>query len=410
MRAQLVPFIFLILLVGGALLGYIFYNVYYGTRYEYSVSERYVIDVLRNEIERLKGYSKQSLIYSSHQALREHACLGGQVGAKEWICNGPNIYPPEDSKECLEKYTLYYINVYLGNYSILDMPIQLTKKNFTSCEYGVDPDEVINPPGIYDDFYDEGNFWVNITDAIASVTGGNAAVNNNISIDEFITRNRFWYLWRIFYEWANDDVYTPCVCNRLGCACPSTSGEEACTTCEDDSEYCGDLALDDLQKRFNKTEVECYRTDPYICCAQGRGTICGYPCGCQGWDNSICISDCEHKCVEPPPLGPLCPVDMNNIINNPSTNIAPYKTSLYISPNPLLTNFLDNNLEDIDDYCLCHYEARFASSHQYTCIDNKYHVPSDKGPVPLIFRVSAIAFLRDPCRCCTTCSCPGCGC
>ncbi|MCK4429063.1 MAG: hypothetical protein KAU95_01710, partial [Candidatus Aenigmarchaeota archaeon] len=177
MRAQVIPFVFLVLLVGGTILGYIFYNSFYGTSYEGSISERYTIDVLRNELERAKGYLKQSLIYSSHQSLREHACLSGQVGAMEWICNEPNTYSPDDSKGCLEKYTLYYENNYLNNYSILGLPITFTKKNFSSCVYGVDES------GVFSGKYDEGDFWVNITGAALAVSGGSAAASEDVNLN-----------------------------------------------------------------------------------------------------------------------------------------------------------------------------------------------------------------------------------
>jgi len=379
MKAQLIPFIFLILLIGGVLLGYIFYNTFYGTKYEESVYERNILDIIRNEMEGLKGYSKQALIYS---------------------------------RECLEKYTLYYLNVYFGNYSILELPVQLTKKNFSSCEYQVDPDEVLNPPSVYDPYYDEGNFWVNVSGAMAAISGKSAAMAANISTNEYITRNRFWYLWRIFYEWAQDDIYSPCVCSRIGCACSSGSGEEACTSCKDDSEYCADKALNDLQRRFNESEVKCYRTDPYVCCAQGIGPISCVPKNiCFSWQNSLCISTCKHECKPPPPVGPLCPVTS---LSPTATYYKYYKDDISSNislPKAICQRHNNSNRSLEIDYvydsynsnsCPAWIEARFATSHEFTCIDNKYHVPSEKGPVPLIFRVRAIAFWRAPDFCPTT--------
>jgi len=402
MKAQLLPLIFLILLIGGVLLSYFFYNAFYGTKYEESISERYTVDTLRNEIERLKGYSKQANIYSAHQALREHACLGGIISGEGsmWICNGPNPVPPIDSRECLEDYTLYYANVYLGNYTILDTPITLIKKNFSSCEYDVDPEEVLNPPGIYDPYYDEGNFWVNITDALVSVSGGGATVNDYINIDEYITRNRYWHMFRIFTEWAKKDVYTKCVCNNICCACGASSGEEPCTgPCIVASEKCGELALKDLQSRFNATEINCTRTKPYSCCTQGRGPYCLPATNkCEPWDND-CIAMCEHICISPPgSTGDLCPA------SNPILQMYYNISKEYMEK--LNLNFLPAVYAQ--EYCPCYYEARFATEHYYTCVDNKYHVPSDLGPVPLIFKGGAIAFLKLPNACYDTCQVPMC--
>ena len=384
MKGELIPLLFLVLLVAGVLLGYVFYNIFYGTKYEKRVFEREMLDIMRNEIEGLKGYLRQALIYSAHQSLSELAASGGLTGhdgeAEVWICNAPNTFPPSLSRECLEKYTLYYLNIYLGNYSILDLPLRLTKKEFSSCEYQVDSDEVLYPSGTYDPYYDEGNFWVNVSGGIATVSGKGAIISTNLSISEYITKNRFWYLWRIFYEWAKNDVFSPCVCSRIGCACSSASFGEICTSCKDDAEYCADLALKDLQKRFNKSEVEC--TKNYICCAQGIGPLsCNFSGICITWNNELCIDSCKHKCKDPPRVR------------------SKLNRSFFQSPPPTFNFPIMKEGNETNETCPAWIEARFATMYEFTCEDKKYYVPSDDGPVPLRFTVRALASWRAPGLC-----------
>jgi hypothetical protein len=390
MKGQLIPFVFMILLVATVMIGYIFYNTFYGTSYQLQVFQTNVIDAVRNLIEDFKDYVKLSLTYSAQQALREHACKGGLIGAAPWICNGPNPVEPEQSKQCLEIYTKYYLNVYASFFNT-SLPVKVSTVNFTNLVYDVNRNDVFAKK------YDEGNFWVNSSGGKISISATNINEYENVDMNDFVTRNRYWYLFRNFYDWAMADVYTPCICGKISCSCHSGSGEQVCTSCRDSVEDCAQRALNDLQRRFDEY-VKCDMRQE--CCAQGRGPPCGSPCACLAWPNNICQSECTHTCKEPPQPPPICPVGSSGIsfsqigysVYNPYSNAKTYKISF--SP----------------DECYCHYEARLAAAYHYWCIDYKYNVPSDKGPVPLIFKVGVIAFLRNPCACCGPCECPGCGC
>jgi hypothetical protein len=391
MKGQLIPFVFMILLVATVMIGYIFYNTYYGTNYQLQIYHTRVIDAVRNLIEDFKDYLKLSLTYSSHQALREHACSGGLIGAVEWICNQPNPVEVEESKSCLEAYTKYYLSVYTTFYNT-SLPVRVSKVNSTKVVYDVNEEDVFSGK------YDEGKFWVNSSGAKISISGPNINEYENVEMNDFITKDRYWYMFRIFSDWANADVYSPCICSKLSCACStSSSGEEVCgTTCDAEAKQCAQTALDNLQGRFDE-DVKCYmRKD---CCAQGVGPPCGSPCGCQGWENTICVSPCQHECKQPPQPGDICPVGSIQSVGYSASE----ESNPYLSKN-------SNKISFQGDICTCHYEARLAARYHYWCIDQKYNVPSDKGPVPLTFKADAIAFWRDPCRCCTICTCPGCGC
>ena len=384
-RGQLVPFAFIILLVAGGLIGYILYNIYYGTKYQILVSQTYRIDVIRNLIEAFKNYLKLSLTYSSGQALREHACLSGLVRARPWICNGPNPPTVEQSKECLGEYTKYYLNVYSSLFDT-HLPLTLLKLNFTDCFYDV------NRGDVFSGEHDEGDFWVNCSSGKISVSSEDIHESEKINTNEFVTKNRYWYMFRIFYEWAMADVYSPCICEKIGCACGSASSEEECSrTCLTEVEECAQRALEDLQRRFDE-DVICNKK--FLCCAQGRGPSCLPPSDCISWINSICISDCMHRCPRPP-MGELCPLGQSHSFSQDSNFTSePY---IKFSSSPSLS-------------CYCEYwhEARLAAGYEFRCVDYKYYVPSDRGPVPLTFIAHAYAFWRDQdaCRSTNLCHCP----
>jgi len=450
----------MILLVSGVMIGYVFYNTYYGTSYQLGVFHIRVIDAVRNIIEDFKSYLKLSLTYSSQQSLREHACSSGLIGAGPWICNGPNPVEVDQSKECLEKYTKYYFNVYTSLFNT-SLPVQLSKINFTGCVYDV------NSSDVFSEKYDEGLFWVNCSGAKIAVTGTNVNEFENIDRNDFVTKNRYWYMFRNFYEWAKADVYSPCICENVECACGSGSGEEVCgKTCTDKAEKCAQKTLDDLQNRFNVTDnfVRCEKRKE--CCAQGVGPLCDSPCGCQNWNNHICPAKCTHDCNEPPSPGKICAVESNeysitskysvsNLYSKEFSNKISFSSETKVCCPACSADdcrqctyqcYLgyerhdagglcqsgcssnQDNLGKIDCYvacckdkggtsttiglslCPCHYEARFASSYEFKCTDDKYYIPSKNGPVPLTFIAFAVASYRDPCRCCGACQCPGCGC
>ena len=399
MRAQLIPTVFIILLVAGVITGYVFYNIFYGAKYQSQVFDIHTIDSVRNLIENFKNYLQLSLTYSSHQALREHACESGTIGASAWIVNGPNPVEVEESKECLSAYTKYYFDTYFDFYNT-SLPVELYGEHSPACIYDVDNSKVFSGD------YDEGYFWVNCSGAKIMVSGKNIKEFEEVEIDDFITKNRYWYMFRNFYEWAMADVYSPCICSIIGCSCGSKSGEEFCTSCSVPVENCAEKALKDLERRFADDETIICKKEK-LCCKQGIGPLCLYPCGCQGWQN-MCMAKNAHDCVDPSIGEKPCPV---------ADRQKTYLSSIDISSNgqssEYLNGFDSTILSDslsLDGICRCHYEGRVSGGYRYTCQDFKYLVPSDKGPVPLIFEVNAYAFWRDPCACCTICPCPGCGC
>jgi len=397
-KGQVIPIAFLLLSVALIILFHIFYNVYYGTKYEKFVFGVKIVDTARNLLETFKSYLKLALNYASHQSLREHACVGGTIEVRDgrvivapWICNGPTPVPPELSKDCLAIYTNYYLNVYKEKFNT-SLPLILLSSDFKNCSYDV--------KDIMSGEYDEGNFSVKCSFSSTSVLGKNVTltIHEEISTQAFITRNRYWYLFRIFTEWARDDVFSPCICSKIGCACSASSEAEECSSdCLKEVEECAKKALEDLQRRFDEY-VECKKER--ICCAQGRGPACLPPSPCLSWENMMCSADCEHNCDHPPKK--VCPPKSATSVYHSSSLLSNYLT------NPSTILRFQERYSNLQCKCLYWHEARLAAAYKFECKDYKYFVPSSKGPIPLTFSVSAYAFWRDPdvCQRLIPCKCP----
>lgn len=361
MKAQLPTLVFLIVVIIGIVFGFLFFNIFYGISYERKVFRINIIDIFRNVIENFKNYLYLALTYSSHMVLREHALTGSLRPAGSWICNVPTQPKVGEVKECLEKWTNFYLNIYLGDYNT-SLPITILHTNFTKCIYGVDEGDVLGGK------VDEGYYWVNCTDVILSIFGRGEDINiifneKNITDSFFITKNRFWYMYRIFYEWAQDNVYGKCMCS-------------ACVSCGDcnAANNCAKLAFEDLKKRFDEY-VKCYEPIKRCCQHEYGGPSCEPRSECLVWKDTICKCT-GHFCEDPK-------------ISSFNMEIA-YAQSLS---------------------CISYVwiENRLASTHTFTCEDHKYYVPSAKGPVPLTFGVLASAMYRCPDACPTPpvqCDCP----
>jgi hypothetical protein len=441
MKAQIIPISFLLISISLIIIGFIFYNVFYGKKYEEKILSIRILDAARNVIENAKNYLKISLVYSSLQAMREQAASGGSVGAAPWICNRPNPLPVETSKICLENYTSYYLTIYGSKFNTT-LPLNVYLKNFSSLIYQVERS------GVLRGLYDEGNFYVNASGASISITGENLGLLEGINISELITKNRFWYMFRIFYEWASQDVFSPCICSNVGCGCSSSSQEETCSSCLQASEYCAEYALRVLQSKFDEY-VKCERSN--VCCMQGIGPPCLPPSDCLSWRNR-CSRGCEHSCSPPPlyytyqnlqqyetvlsssecPTGTFCSgvsecvglggrctgscslgcccsvattTPTTTSTTTTTTTITP--TSTTITTTVTTTTITTTTTTPL--VCRAYYwhEGRFSSAHIFTCKDYKYYISSPKGPKPLTFSVSAYAYFRDQdvCKSLVECDC-----
>lgn len=385
MKSQIIPISFFLLSVSLILIGFIFFNVFYGKKYEEKIVKIRMLDATKNVMENAKNYLKLSLLYSSLQAMRELASSGGSSGSAPWICNGPNPLPFNISKGCLENYTQYYLTIYITKFNTT-LPIKIYLTNFSDVIYQLKEADVIKS------LHDEGNFSIDAINAKISISGDEIKVYEEFNASEFITKNRFWYMFRIFTEWANEDPFSSCICAHLDCACSSSSGEEYCSSCLQAAERCAEFSLQLLQKKFDEYVV-CEKAN--ICCMQGVGNECLNQTDCISWKNK-CSKSCEHTCVQP----------RSAKIESREGSISHSLSSQ--NKRELTQNSQSDNCKIFNCKTYYWYEARFSAAYSFTCRDYKYFISSPKGPKPLTFSVLAYAYLKDQDRCKTLvkCECP----
>ena len=365
-------FFFLFLVIVSSIL-LTFFHKYFGISYEEELLDIKKIDTARNVIESFKAFSLLSLEYSAQQTLREGACTSGTITTGAWICNNPT---PPDIKgiiDCHNKYITYYFSVYLDKFNI-SLPLNFKIKH-GNCEEKIDKDK------IFDGEYDEGNFWIGCKNLSISVYSEDLANYEEFNISLFLTKNRFWYLFRNFYEWALKNVYGKCICE-----CTSS-----CQGCEC-VKKCAKLALEDLKQRFDEN-VSCKIEEK--CCYRELGEICLPPSDCLTWKN-------PKKCKVGLCGGPFC-----EILKQKKELCKPKKIRVKKGGIRLLG---ESNKEEnsITCYSEIWQENKISATHTYSCEDYKYFIPSDKGPIPLIFKVTAHARWKDhdACRWFIECECP----
>jgi hypothetical protein len=210
---------------------------------------------LSSYLDFLKGFSREALLLSSHAAIQRVASTGGEINElnepKNWIC-GEDVSPElDDVKYVLSEETKKYLNQYLEKLKIKDLPsINLT--NFTFVDYDVNLESVSG--GKNDEKFNVSGYGseINIT-----LEGNSVASENDVY--EEIAQVRFWYMYRIFKEWAATTALSSCVQNCCGDIC---SDFKSC------AESCINIGLRELQNLFDEN-VEC--TSSLKCCYTESG-------------------------------------------------------------------------------------------------------------------------------------------
>ncbi|MFB6075577.1 MAG: hypothetical protein ABEK17_00380 [Candidatus Aenigmatarchaeota archaeon] len=359
---SIIAITFIVLISSIAAISWIFYNTYFGSRYQLNVLEQSKLDTIFNEIEKGKNYLRQSLIYSSHESLSEFAASGGN---KPWICNTPNYPTLVETSECLANNTKYKVNTYFKKYSI-DLPLNFNKEKFRDVKY------IVTSSDLSAGKYDNGDFDVEITEGGIILNTEDISITDGLNLKKEINKNRFWYMYNRFKEWSKDNVFgqgiCDCVAKCSGCSCAKKTAE---------------TAFNDLRKRFDK-HVSCRMMKD--CCVNQKGGMCQQS-PCLDWKQNICSIDCEMK-----PTSISSGTDSSTSVNS-------------------ITGLVTND----NCYQIVPVENKLAAIYTYECEDERFFVPGENGPHPLTFRVNAFASFRDldgckkkvPCGTCPgPCICP----
>lgn len=304
----------------------------------------------------LKGFSRHALLLSSHAATKQVALSGGEVNEvgipRNWICNeGEDVSPEvEDVRYFLSEETLKYLNRYLENSGIEDLPVQ-DIKNYTCVDYDVD-DNVLS--GENEEKFNVGSYGSKIR-----VTLEDDVVSSDNDVYEEITENRFWFMYRKFNEWVQNQTLYDDVndCLQDVCDCGTPMGSDGiCGSCE----VCPDFQ-DCIKEAINGTLANLDFNDPDVTC-EANLIGCYYELGMCGAGWSPPEGECD-KC-QTEDAEELCAIGLSFQSNdNPE-----FLNKIYFQG-------------PVDDACGS-MEANF------TCTDNKYLL-SVEGERNLIFSVRA---------------------
>lgn len=356
MKAQIFQISFIIFALIFFLLSLYLAYFQFGKRAE-EISVGRIVDIFDNIRNVINSYAKLSLYYATTQNFREES--------HTWIHNGFNPLEFEFLKECKENLTTFYLNQYLSKFYI-NLPLNIEIKKVEKCNFDLTRESVFSGKN------DEGNFSVTCNSTMIKIYINDTFLLSFLNSSNFITNNRYWYLYRKFYEWAqeNGDKFAACVCALVN----------ACANCVS-IETCYQGLLESLKAKFEDDKyVECY-TEPSSCCYQEFGDPCKLPDGCQSWQNRCYVAN-KYECKLP--IG-----DMNyqNLANSNNIDIQ--------------YSMKEVKSVSSDFYCeSCKWiENRMETNRRYWCIDRKYYESSPSGPQPITFTATVYAGFKDYVSC-----------
>ncbi|MFH7904056.1 MAG: hypothetical protein QW409_03865 [Candidatus Aenigmatarchaeota archaeon] len=348
LKLQVAQFAFIIFAIILFLLSLYLSYFQFGKRIE-EISNIRTIDIFENIKHIIDGYAKLSLYYATTQNFREES--------HTWIHNGFNPLEFEYLKDCKQNWTTFFFNQYLSKFRV-DLPVNIEINSVKKCFFDLEKENV------FKGLNDEGNFSVFCNSTNVKIYINETFLLDFINSSNFITNNRYWYLYRKFYEWAreNADKFASCVCGLV----------KSCATCNS-IEICYRGLLESLKAKFKDDEyVECY-TDPTPCCYQEHGDLCRLPDICQSWQNR-CYVGKNYECPQ---------LEENENKKSYSNN---YQSEylVYYSKNVVLSDSQDYITEFYCTSCIWQ-ENRMETHRRYYCIDYKYYESSPSGPKPLEF-------------------------
>lgn len=318
------------------LLSYFFLNVNF-SKFAEKFFEIKKIDIFENIKNIISSYSKLSLYYSATYNLRGES--------HTWIFNGFNPLEFEFLKSCKENITRDLFNTYLSKFYI-SLPLNININFTQKCQWNLKEEDVFFGK------HDEGNFSLNCSEVEIIIFTNDTILLDKIEPENFITNNRYWYLYRKIYEWAreNGDEFASCVCSLVS----------SCADCKS-IDICYQNLFESLKEKFKDDEyVICRKTKP--CCYRELGEPCIDLDGCHFWTKNICYLDPNYEC---PSIGSYFEKTFP-ITRVSSSNVFIYLTCLWI-------------------------ENRMETSVIYECSEHKYYESTPSGPDKLIFTIGVFA-------------------
>lgn len=333
-----------------------------------------VLTKLAGYVDTIKGFSQNAQVLAIHEACRHVAAQGGQTSAtgfaRSWVCNADVSPSLRSVKFFLSNLTTDYLNSYLLKLKFEDLPT-VHVSEYTCTEFEVDEK-------VYEGTFDE-RFNVSSIGSTINVTLEADAVRSSNHVRQEISQLRFWYMFRIFKQWAPEGAsiiaggLCQCLPHTCNCREPTYQGfcepSDTCPPFNQCVKQALGRAVQALQAKFDE-HVSCY--------ANLIGTYHqpGLPCltnPCIDWPNPPACKACT---IEQP--GRLCGAEALKQLRYDSSQL-----NLHSNPDSLQQR----------GYCLYWHELRGSMEGLIVCTDEKYKL-SVIGERELSFEIHVMAKLR----------------
>ncbi len=331
------------------------------------------ISKIQSYIEMFKGYSRNALTLSSHKSSIIVASKGGNSisnSIRSWICTSPNPPSVNELRYFLSETTKDIFNSYLfqANRSKENEGMTILIDKASCVDYDVDETSVLN--GENDERFNVGAYGSHIY-----ISYDFDSQNSTNSIYEEVARNRIWYMYRIFRQWAEENNLRQYMCECMGeiCGCESGECNKKCSSFNNCLNNALNNALNDLQSKFDEY-VECSFTP--LCCYQEKQS-CGDINGCTIWEDPPSCNKCNFQVHDE-----LC--SQNNIEFTSAKKIYSYTTKDSYTPRLALT--LEPEDECSEKIVEMWNTVKASTEAVFTCKDRKYAL-SVSGEKYIIFNV-----------------------
>lgn len=352
-------------------------------------SQRIIQETILSKISKyldyVKGFTRNALIFAVHAETKHIAAQGGQTSdagiPRSWICNAEVSPRVDEVRFFLSEETKSDLNKYLKNFKLQDLPL-INITNSTCVDYDVDEASVLS--GKNDEEFKVGCYGSKI-----NITLDENLVTSTNEVYQGIEQNRFWYMYRIFREWAPvaTGILVGGTCNCLSkiCSCGNSNYVGGCMPC---ASTCPGFqrCLENVVENALKVLQDSF--DDYVRC-KAKLIGCYHelePCSgtlmCIDWEDAPACRSCLRENA-----GELC-----------SKNVATERSSVRFKPFFPENTFKKDNVIYFSDSCSSKkckfwYETKGSMEAVFSCTDNKYLL-SVSGDRHLTFSVHAMVKLR----------------
>jgi competence protein ComGC len=336
------------------------YNLYKQVSQTNEMMKGLKIAKIQTYIEMFKGYSRNSLILSSHSSSINVAKKGGNTASnpvRTWICNSnPSVPSLDEIRYHLSEETKRSFNFYLQsvNNSKENEGMTILIGKSQCIDYDVRLSDIMS--GLNDERFNIGSYG----SYIYIDYDGNVANSSNFIYEE-IPKNRIWYMYRIFKQWSEENALKSYICGCMSEICKCDQKGKCGDSCPS-FDLCINESLkktlNDLQSKFDEY-VDC--SFEKKCCYNEKQS-CGDVDGCTPWYESPDCNNCN--------LGEKMPLCIQNNIE--FSSVKPEYQWYHYEPKMSIPKEIIPEDECQDKIVEMWNTVKASTEAYFSCTDKKY--------------------------------------